>query len=293
MEIIFNADEMLVLLQDFHRLTGLRAAVFDRYAIELFSYPPELPAYCKLVRSTTAGREGCRRCDRAACARAAKKMDTLIYPCHAGLLEVITPIQIDGSVAGFLLLAHIVQGADETAEWEQALQRCAAYSLPQDALAAAYQELPRTSYPRLRSAANLLALAASALCQKGLARLAPDSLPQQLNRYLSAHLTEPLNSAQICDALSISRTSLYYLCRSTYGCGINEQITRLRIQKAMRLLAETQLSNAEVCYQSGFQDENYFYRVFRRQTGQTPRQYRACATSTITKTADQGYGQPF
>ena len=47
---VFNKEEMLVLLQDFHRLTGLRTVVFDTYGMDILSYPPELPAYCKLVR---------------------------------------------------------------------------------------------------------------------------------------------------------------------------------------------------------------------------------------------------
>ena len=42
----------------------------------------------------------------------------------------------------------------------------------------------------------------------------------------------------------------------------------------MKLLGDTSLPNAQVGQQVGFPDDNYFYRVFRRQTGLTPRQYR-------------------
>ena len=38
---VFNKEEMLVLLQDFHRLTGLRTVVFDTYGMDILSYPPE------------------------------------------------------------------------------------------------------------------------------------------------------------------------------------------------------------------------------------------------------------
>ena len=99
-------------------------------------------------------------------------------------------------------------------------------------------------------------------------------LQPTVSQYLAAHLHENLTSETICRALSVSRTGLYYLSRQSYGCGINEQITHLRIQKAMKLLCDTSLSNAQICQQIGFPDDNYFYRVFRRQTGLTPRQYR-------------------
>ena len=53
---VFNKKELLVLLQDFHCLTGLRSAVFDSYGIEVLAYPPELPAYCRLIRSVPDGK---------------------------------------------------------------------------------------------------------------------------------------------------------------------------------------------------------------------------------------------
>lgn len=228
---VFNKEEMLVLLQDFHRLTGLRTVVFDTYGMDILSYPPELPAYCKLVRGVPEGVIGCHLCDQNACRSATRRKETVIYTCHAGLIEVITPILIDGAAVGFLLLSHIVQGADEAAEWAVAKERCAPYGIDEAALHSAYDALPRTPYPTLKSASDLLALAASALYQQGLARLNPGSSEARLGQYLSDHLAEELTSEKICRALSLSRTGLYYLSRQTYGCGINEQITRLRVQR--------------------------------------------------------------
>ena len=131
---VFNKKELLVLLQDFHCLTGLRSAVFDSYGIEVLAYPPELPAYCRLIRSVPDGKTGCYLCDQAGLPQgnAAKADDHLPLPC--GLIEVITPVQIDGAVVGFLLLSHIVQGADEQSEWNYAQKCCSAYAIDKTAL---------------------------------------------------------------------------------------------------------------------------------------------------------------
>ena len=179
-------------------------------------------------------------------------------------------------------MQDIVQGADEEAEWAQAKASCKAYGIEEKALRTAYDALPRTPYLTLKSASDLLALAASGLYQQGLAQLTPGSAQERLGQYLADHLTEELTSEKICRALSLSRTGLYYLSRQTYGCGINEQITRLRIQKAMELLASTRLPNSEIGRLTGFQDYNYFYRVFRRQTGLTPRQYRTSIVADLS-----------
>ena len=274
MRAVFDKTELLVLLQDFYELTGLRTVVFDEWGMDILSYPRQLPAFCQLVRAAPEGEQGCRLCDQRACHQAQKAGKTLIYPCHAGLIEAITPIQVEDVVVGYLLLSHIVQGADEEAEWKRVEELCAGYGIEGQALRQAYRQLPRTPYQRLRAACDLLSLSARALCQVHMARLVPGSPAEMLNRYVSEHLAEDLSCSRICTALGLGRTALYELSRDTYGCGINEYIRRLRIQHAMRLLTTTNLTNSEICQQIGIADYNYFYRVFRKQTGFIPQAYR-------------------
>ena len=60
----------------------------------------------------------------------------------------------------------------------------------------------------------------------------------------------------------------------TYGCGVKEYLRTLRIRRAAELLVTTELTNSEICQQIGIADYNYFFRVFREQTGLTPQMYR-------------------
>ncbi len=274
MRAVFERTELQVLLRDFYELTGIRAVVFDAWGEDILSYPEERPAFCALVRSTPGGREACLACDRNACRAARREKRAVVYPCHAGLIEVITPIEADGATVGYLLLSHIVQGADEEAEWEQVKNCCAPYGVDEDALREAYTGLTRTPYRVLRSAADLLALAARAMYQARLARLAPGSMQEKLNRFLRDHLAEELTGERICRELHVSRTSLYHLSKELYGCGVSDYISRLRIRTAASLLVSTSLTNAEICRRVGIKDYNYFFRVFRKQTGMTPRAYR-------------------
>ena len=115
--------------------------------MDVLSYPSDLPAFCQLVRATPEGALGCRLCDQKACRQARQECKTLIYPCHAGLIEAITPIQVDGVVVGYLLLSHIVQGADEDAEWCRARELCRKYGIAEEDLSKAYRQLPRTPLP--------------------------------------------------------------------------------------------------------------------------------------------------
>ena len=51
-------------------------------------------------------------------------------------------------------------------------------------------------------------------------------------------------------------------------------ITRIRMEKAIRLLKDTNMSIKEIAYDCGFDESNYFIRVFRQMYDMTPQQYR-------------------
>lgn len=272
---VFDRAALLTVLEDFYQLTGLRTVVFDAWGVDILSYPAALPRFCRMIRATPQGEQACRLCDQNACRRAHREGQTVIYPCHAGLIEVICPITVDSTTVGYLLLSHIVQGADREAEWQAVLQRNLDPTLDREALAQAYRLLPCTPYKTLRAAADLLSLAAKSVYAAQLARLVPGSAEEKLNRYLDEHMAEPLGSEMLCRELQCSRTSLYHLAMESYGCGIARHITKLRLRRAAFLLTTTTKSTAEICAETGFADSNYFFRVFKRQMGVTPHTYRA------------------
>ncbi len=72
----------------------------------------------------------------------------------------------------------------------------------------------------------------------------------------------------------MSRSNLMRVFRKATGQPPIEYLVRLRIQKAMDLLRNTDLSITEIALEIGFNDSNYFSRQFRKTTGMPPRAYR-------------------
>lgn len=97
-------------------------------------------------------------------------------------------------------------------------------------------------------------------------------------RQVIAHIHDNLDGT-----LNIEQMALQYGVSSRYvrkyfeqqmGMGCNEYITMLRIGKAKRLLWNPDLSVTDVALMSGFSSSQYFGKVFHRQTGRTPAEYR-------------------
>ncbi|WP_373515212.1 two-component regulator propeller domain-containing protein [Persicitalea sp.] len=70
--------------------------------------------------------------------------------------------------------------------------------------------------------------------------------------------------------LGMSNTQLYRKLKALTGKGGNELIRHVRLQRATHLLKAGNRQVAEVAYDVGFNDPNYFNRVFRKEFGLSP-----------------------
>ena len=91
---------------------------------------------------------------------------------------------------------------------------------------------------------------------------------------LERRYREPWTIAQLTQIAHLSRSSLMRVFVQATGQTPIDYLIRLRIEAAMRLLRESDLSMGEIAHEAGFSDSNYFARQFRRTTGLTPTAFR-------------------
>ncbi|MCB9049585.1 MAG: helix-turn-helix domain-containing protein [Lewinellaceae bacterium] len=89
------------------------------------------------------------------------------------------------------------------------------------------------------------------------------------------HLTDyDLDVSKLCRLMAMSRTQLYRKLIALTGMSANKFIRAVRLKKARELLRSTNLTIMEVAYDSGFNNANYFSRVFSEEFGMSPTEYR-------------------
>jgi AraC family transcriptional regulator len=97
--------------------------------------------------------------------------------------------------------------------------------------------------------------------------------------FMSDHCGRDLALAEIADAAYLSEFHFARLFKKITGVTPHAYLASLRIEKARRLLAETDLPITEVGAQVGYNSQSHFTKIFREATGLTPRVFRNAVTA--------------
>lgn len=97
----------------------------------------------------------------------------------------------------------------------------------------------------------------------------------KINDTIAKEYTEASFSLDyLADSIGISTAYMCRLYKLYTGTTITDRLGFLRMKKARELLLETQLSVNEVAERVGYSNSTYFYRVFKKENGVTPKEFR-------------------
>jgi AraC-like DNA-binding protein len=92
--------------------------------------------------------------------------------------------------------------------------------------------------------------------------------------HIKNHITESFNLKDLSEKACMSTTTFYRFFKRELGVSPLEFILNEKIKYAKNLLKNQKMQINEVCYASGFEDCNYFIRIFKKVEGITPKQYQ-------------------
>lgn len=93
--------------------------------------------------------------------------------------------------------------------------------------------------------------------------------------FINTQLTSEIKVDDLCKVACMSKSSFYRAFTDEYGITPVQLILEERLKYSKQLLKENhELSIKEVAYASGFNDPNYFSRMFRKTEGKSPSEFR-------------------
>ncbi|GGD59239.1 response regulator [Paenibacillus nasutitermitis] len=93
--------------------------------------------------------------------------------------------------------------------------------------------------------------------------------------YMKDHYSERMTLKQAAARTMMSEGYLSFLFKKETGTGLIEFLNGLRIDKAAELLRNTHLPSYAIAEKVGYDNFNYFGRIFKKVKGMSPKRYRA------------------
>ena len=96
---------------------------------------------------------------------------------------------------------------------------------------------------------------------------------EEIIQYMQFCICEQLNTNQICQHFSMSRSSLQKLFQKEKGCGPMEYFNRIKIQRAKAMIRDGSKNFTEIAGFLSYSSPQYFSRQFKKSTGMSPMEY--------------------
>lgn len=274
MNVVFDHERLLQMIDSLYALTGIRANIFDVRGKDICLNGDHAP-FCEMINACGEGHARCEACDARAVRECSMESGVWVYRCHAGVREAILPIRLGGAPVAYLVFGQFLDDSPIEEQWNAAERTLGWYSGDKEALKKAYWAFRRYSREEIAACSDLLEMFSAFIQLKGMIRTSELTDLQRLELYLDEHYMEKLSLKKIASELEIGRTKLCILAKDlSGGKTLSHLIAQRRVDAAKKLLLEGDLPISEIAERVGVSDYNYFTKVFRAATGVTPSAYR-------------------
>ena len=125
-------------------------------------------------------------------------------------------------------------------------------------------------YSRILSLINLILIDAS------IPNTASENYPTiaKAKRFIEENYAKPIQLFDIASAVNLSPSYFHTNFTAAVGISPHDYLIRYRIDASKRMLWDTTIGMDVIAEKCGFTNQQYFSKIFKKQTGLTPGQYR-------------------
>lgn len=268
-----NALKIEDILQSFYEISGMDIAIVNsKNKIIARRYSGAL--YCAHIHKSEKCMDMCIESDKQGLTLANENNGLYVYKCPFGIYEALMPIHKNDEIVAYVFVGMGIEdnGQNEKELMERALD--VSPNLNKSQLAKSIEDLPKYSREKLDAFASMLPLIAEYIETNNLLADEEMTLGQLIKTYVKNNLSRKITLSDIAWKLHCSTVTLTEHFKKEYGMTIMEYVMKKRMEKARRLLNNSELSIREVAEECGFVDDEYFSRCFKESHGASPVAWR-------------------
>lgn len=93
-------------------------------------------------------------------------------------------------------------------------------------------------------------------------------------QYIHKRFESDISLEEVAEHVHLNPYYFSKIFKQQFGESFTDMVTKLRVEKAKKLILAREMSLKEICFEVGYKDPNYFSRVFKKVTGVTPTEFR-------------------
>lgn len=107
---------------------------------------------------------------------------------------------------------------------------------------------------------------------------------ERIIELIKKNFESQIQLSDIAEQENLTKTYVSHLFKSSLGFTFQDYVNNLRLEQAIRLMADEKKSLLEISFESGFSDPKYMFKMFEKNMHCTPKEYRKKLSISMTNT---------
>jgi len=267
-----NKEKLQKILDCFVELTGIRAAYFDDDRELVNGKDKDICDFCRCIRRIPEFYMGCMACDRNAAKAAVEKRAPHLYRCHMGLWEAVIPVFITDVPVGYLMIGQIIGIDNKQGQWFELEKKLRSKNIT--GIRSAFDKVTVLELDRIQAAVEMLKYIAEYIVETSVVQVFGVDAVKKARNIIEESILGRISIKELAKDVGLSPSHLGFLFKSETGMTITKFIEEKRIARSRELLQISDLKVSEIAIRSGYEDVNYFCRIFKKVEGVPPSTFR-------------------
>ena len=253
----------------FTDLFGIRIAFFSSSGEELnVGKDKPICQYCQLLRQKLDFEEQCLSLDRRKRAEATEQGTMIVYQCHGGMTEAITPIYIENELIGYVMIGQF-RTSDKPLP--KAIARMWREQFDSSELEDFWEQMPVYEASYADNILKLFSVLVDFIISQHMIEIKGSNSILPLVSFMQEHVEENLDLAQAAKILCTSQSSLSHKLKKITGKSFKQFQIDLKLAKADEYFtSKPEMTVKEVSFRLGYDDPFYFSRLYKAHRGKPP-----------------------
>lgn len=268
----YNLKVITKLLSSLSLLIKTNISIFDDDFVSSDARNLNVFPFCSLIKNDV--RTKCASTDKSVIERMKKQDAGFFYYCHFGLVEMILKFNVDAKSSFYILIGPFRDIKKYQENIKHIEEYCDLFKKDKKIIIKKYKDIPRFTLDKYNAIVDMITIIANYAKTTKLISSKNNFLENELNAYIDEHLQDKIKVEDICKKFFLSSKQLERIVKLYATTTPKKYILKYKINKAYHDIKFSDDSFSNIAEKYGFDDYNYFVRIFKKYKGIVPSKLR-------------------